>query len=220
MSRKVYISDSMAADEQLMEVGDAEPVAALLWPWFLLALDDWGRGDASPRVIKARMFPENPLVTKEVIGTCLDLYAAHGLVTTYEVGRKRYFCVDPDSWFAYQTHIHKDKRSNDKGSRYPAPGRGVTRTEPKPRATPRDSAETREDARDHAESRASLPPSLPPTTHRPPPSPSLQPSENAREVDPVENPVPSPTPPPEPPKGRQGNRSPRWPATAASPVPP
>ena len=58
--RKIFIADSACTDEALMEVADQNPLAALLWPWLLLSLDDWGRGSANPRQLRARLFPENP----------------------------------------------------------------------------------------------------------------------------------------------------------------
>ena len=87
--RKIFIADSACTDEALMEVADQNPLAALLWPWLLLSLDDWGRGSANPRQLRARLFPENPAVTVELIAEALELYAAAGLVIRYEVGGKQ-----------------------------------------------------------------------------------------------------------------------------------
>ena len=118
--RKIFIADSACTDEALMEVADQNPLAALLWPWLLLSLDDWGRGSANPRQLRARLFPENPGVTVELIAEALELYAAAGLVSLYEVGGKQFLAVPPENWFRYQTHIRAEKRTKD-GSRYPAP---------------------------------------------------------------------------------------------------
>lgn len=147
MSRKVYVSSDISLDETLAEVADVEPMAALLWPWLLVHLDDWGRGSASIRRLKAQMFPLNRAVTEKVIERALGLYADRRLIALYEVGEHRYLAVNPDKWWKYQTHIHKSKRDIE-GSAFPAP--------------PEDAfAENRGESRDSAENRAS---SLPPFT--------------------------------------------------------
>ena len=58
--RKIFIADTACTDEALMEVADQNPVAALLWPWFLLSLDDWGRGSANPRQLRRPPLPGKP----------------------------------------------------------------------------------------------------------------------------------------------------------------
>ena len=166
--RKIYFADSACTDEALMRVADENPVAALLWPWFLLILDDWGRGSANPRQLRARLFPENPAVTVELVSKAIDLFAAADLVLLYVVNGKRYVAIAADKWFRYQTHIRSEKRTKD-GSRFPAPPADVAR----------DCVQTRADARDSRECCAS-PSALPPFCPSPSPSPSLSPSiENA-----------------------------------------
>jgi len=153
--RKIFVADSACTDERLMQVADRNPLAALLWPWFLLSLDDWGRGAAAPRQLRARLFPENAQVTVDLIDESLELYGDAGLVTLYEVDGRRYVAVEPAKWFRYQTHIRSEKRQKD-GSRYPAP----------PSAAARTCAQLRESARTSCECCAS-----------PSPSPSPSPSE-------------------------------------------
>jgi hypothetical protein len=139
--RKIFIADTACTDEALMEVADQNPLAALLWPWLLLSLDDWGRGSANPRQLRARLFPENPAVSVELLSEALELYAAAGLVIRYKGGGRELVAVPAEQWFRYQTHIRAEKRTKD-GSRYPAP----------PEETARDCASDEEDARALAQS--------------------------------------------------------------------
>ena len=56
MGRTVYITSDMSSDENLIRVAEQDTKAALIWPWILASLDDWGRGEAKPREIKAKVF--------------------------------------------------------------------------------------------------------------------------------------------------------------------
>jgi hypothetical protein len=172
--RKIFIADSACTDEALMEVADQNPLAALLWPWLLLSLDDWGRGSANPRQLRARLFPENPGVTVELITEALELYAAAGLVIRYEVGGKQLVAVPPKQWFRYQTHIRAEKRTKD-GSRYPAPPEADARECAQSEETARERAKSADAARDCAQSRAAARSSRG-CSASPSPSPSLSPS--------------------------------------------
>lgn len=124
MGRKVYITSDMSIDEQLSEVAEADPEAALLWPWIITFFDDWGRALASPRRIKAAVFPSIHTVTVEKVETALQLYARVGLIVLYEVDGRRYMAVPHDKWFKYQTHIRREKRADDSGSQFPPPPDG------------------------------------------------------------------------------------------------
>ncbi len=155
MSRKLYVSSDISVDEAVAEVSDKDPMLALIWPWLLVHLDDWGRGSASPRRLKALMFPMNDGIGQDVVARALSAFAEVRLIVLYEVDGKEYLAVRPDKWWKYQTHIHTSKRESD-GSSYPAP--------------PEDAfAESRGDSRNRAENCASpstLPPFHPlPTTH-------------------------------------------------------
>lgn len=160
MARKVFISSAMSYDETLSEIAEAEPLAALLWPWFLTYFDDWGRAKTSPREIKNSVFQANELITIDFITRAIALYDGK-LLEVYEVEGKSYMSVAADKWFKHQTHIRREKREND-GSKYPPP-------------TARDDAQVRADARDHAESRANL------TDCIPSPSPSPSPSKDIKD---------------------------------------
>lgn len=137
MGRKIYITSDMSTDEALMDVAAVNPMAPLLWPWLLTALDDWGRAEAGARQIKARVFPSFPAVTAEVVEDTLQACAEAGLIALYEANGKRYMAVNPAAWWKYQTHIRKEKRSVDT-SKCPAPPADLERA--------RDCAQLREDA--------------------------------------------------------------------------
>ncbi len=120
MGRKVFITSDMSTDERLIDVAAVDPTAALLWPWLLTAFDDWGRAEASPKRLKASVFPMIDSVSADTIGSALDLYTQAGLIIRYEVDGKSYMAIPPEKWFKYQTHIRSEKRTRD-GSRFPPP---------------------------------------------------------------------------------------------------
>jgi hypothetical protein len=156
MSRKVYITTDMSLDEGVADVADLDGTVALLWPWFLLAFDDWGRASASPRRLKAQLFPMNRAVSEKVIEKALEAFDEVGLITLYLVGEHPYMAIAPEKWFAYQTQIHKDKRERD-GSHFPAPTETSISSYAESRGIPRSTARNRAS-------------SLPPSTLLPPPS--------------------------------------------------
>jgi len=112
MARKVYVSSDMSNCEKLYNVAKVNPKAALMWPWFLTALDDWGRTDASPHKLKTRMFPDWSGVSRNDIEKALQLYADKGLIVLYRVGEDTFASVDEDNWKEYQTHIRWDRKGN------------------------------------------------------------------------------------------------------------
>ena len=169
MSRKVYVTDDMGLDSALVNVDDYAPDAtlALMWPWFVTALDDWGRAGADPRILKGQLFPLFDHITAGHIDAALAAYAEQGLIQLYEVEGRPYMAVEKEKWFRFQTHIHKEKREKD-DSRIPPP-------------PPRDPAHkngshapNRGIARKPAENRAS-----PSTLHLPPTPPPSVPAANA-----------------------------------------
>lgn len=149
MGRKVFVTSDISIDESLITVAEHNPLASLIWPWILTALDDWGRAEAKSKMLKAKVFPCNDMITAESIETALRLYHEFGLVELYEVAGRPYLSVPHDKWFKYQTHIRKEKRNVDE-SKYPAP------------PLPLDCAELREESRENEPS--------------PTPSPSLTPT--------------------------------------------
>jgi hypothetical protein len=122
MARKVYVSSDMSNDERLIEIAEKDYIAALIWPWLLTGLDDWGRAEASPRRIKAHLFPMFESITLDIITKALDLLAEYGLIESYGDPKKPYMAVAPEKWFKYQTHVRAEKRTHDGSKLPPQPG--------------------------------------------------------------------------------------------------
>jgi|GEM_PF-1974041 len=120
MSRKVYITSEMSFDERLLGIAEEDQLAALIWPWILTVFDDWGRAEAIPNKLKAKVFPGNEMVSANSIDSALHLYHKYELIQIYEVDDRQYMAISHKKWFKYQTHIRKSKREVDE-SRYPAP---------------------------------------------------------------------------------------------------
>lgn len=168
MSRKIFVTDDMGLDEALVDIAATSPEAAMLWPWLLPYFDDWGRADASPRRIKGKIFPLFEHITPAVIETALKYFADAKIITLYEVDGARYMCIDPAKWFAYQTHIHREKRTTD-GSRIPACPLFFPLNTANTRESASNSAQFRAIPRDSAQSRASPSPSPSPSSPYSPP---------------------------------------------------
>ncbi len=224
MGRKVYLTSDVSSDEQLWDIADAEgaaePLIALLWPWFLPLFDDWGRAKASAKWIKAKAFPGNDLVTIELLEKALTQFAEHGLIQRYEVEGKAYMAVESEKWFRYQTHIRGEKRLKDESPYPPAPGFSLPapsvreaeeESRAQSRASARDCAQAREEARASVQVREDARENAPHA--RAPLSPSPSPSET---------PSPLPTTPAAADTSRAGAREAAAPSEGAAPagVPP
>lgn len=161
MARKVYITNEMSTDERLLNVAEEDQLAALIWPWILTAFDDWGRSEAKPKELKAKIFPGNEMVSAETIDTALALYNKNGLLKLYKVDERLYMAIPKDKWFKYQTQIRREKRTKD-DSHFPAP--------------PDDTfSQVRADAREYAQVREVSSKCIPSPSTLPPfhPSPSI-----------------------------------------------
>lgn len=119
MARKRFVTSEMSTDERLAQVAEENPTAALMWPWFITGLDDWGRMTASPMKIKLDIFPAFQFTSQD-IEKAIQTYDKYGLVHVYSVKGKKYLAVDPNKYFKYQTYIATKKRYVD-GSGIPAP---------------------------------------------------------------------------------------------------
>ena len=166
MARKIFLSSDMSVDEALMAISEHTPLAPLLWPWLLTAFDDWGRSEASPLRIKAKVFPMFAAVTVQGITDAISCFSEQGIIETYNVGGKEYMAVPVAKWFKYQTHIHGSKRSRDE-SKLPAPpswaayqdtlkDAGPRADEPQPHGQSRTIARLRGKSREIIPLRASL----------------------------------------------------------------
>ena len=82
----------------------------------IVSCDDFGRMDARPAILKAKLFPLRERMTLKDIGDALRALADIGCVDLYEVGGKPYLCLP--SWKVHQT-------IRNKKSKYPAPEDGV-----------------------------------------------------------------------------------------------
>jgi hypothetical protein len=168
--RKVFVSSDMSVDERLLLVSEQNGMVSLLWPWLLTALDDWGRCEATPLRLKARIWPMNDTVSVALVSEALDLFTEVELIERYDVDGRAYLRVPPARWWKWQTHIHRDKREDDK-SRIPAPDHEqCDRVDLRVHA--RESALVTPTPRSRAGSRGTTHESAP----SPSPSPSLSPS--------------------------------------------
>lgn len=119
LARKRYITSEISVDDKLAAVAEVNPIAALMWPWFIKELDDWGRMKANPREVKLEVFPAFNFTTQE-IQAVLDCYHEHGLAWVYEVDGKQYMQVNPESWYRLQSYIQVSRRNRD-DSQLPPP---------------------------------------------------------------------------------------------------
>ena len=168
MGRKVFVSSEISIDDRLVDVAEHDTYAALMWPWFLTALDDWGRAEANPKRLKAAIFPAIS-IDEEVIAAAVRIYQRVGLLQVYESEGKLYMAVPRRRWFKWQTHIRSAKRVSD-GSRIPAPPEDyeaqIIEISQNASNQPSLFAQVRADARDSAQFAQGAP------TLRPSPSPS------------------------------------------------
>lgn len=119
MPRKRFITDNISVDDKVAEVAEADPVSGLMWPWFLVHLDDWGRITGSWREIRNTVFQSFPY-GKEEIQTAIDLYEERHLAHFYTVGGKPYLQFNPKAFYELNSYIQKSRQRHD-GSKLPPP---------------------------------------------------------------------------------------------------
>ena len=115
--------------------------ADLTFRALLVAVDDYGRGEADPLMLKAALFPRRPDVTPELVRLWVDELAREGCVQLYRVKGEEYLCFP--NW---EKHRGKAKRGDS--SRFPDPPAdpGEFEIPADPRGSPRepeDSADPR-----------------------------------------------------------------------------
>ena len=81
------IKESICTSEKIASLSDLE---FRLWVGLLTYVDDAGRGDARPAIIKGRVFPLRERVSNKDIEALLHRLAAKGCVSLYTVGGKPY----------------------------------------------------------------------------------------------------------------------------------
>ena len=83
-----------------------------LWTCLITYVDDYGRGDARPAIIKGRCFPLREQVTVTDIEEGLHELSRSGCILIYEVDGENYLCFP--NWESHQT-------IRNKKSKYPEP---------------------------------------------------------------------------------------------------
>lgn len=111
-------------------------LADLTFRALLVSVDDFGRGEADPLMLKAALFPRRPDVTPEMARAWVDELAAEGCVRLYSVDGVEYVQL-----VAWEKHRAKGKRAEK--SKYPEP--------------PKESPEIRGESRGKSVSRARAP---------------------------------------------------------------
>lgn len=103
------IKDSIHESEKINSLSDFN---FRLWVYLLTYVDDYGRGDARPAIIKGNCFPLRDRVTVKDIDAGLHALLDAGCISLYTVGGKSYLCLV--GW-------EKHQRIQQKRSKYPGP---------------------------------------------------------------------------------------------------
>lgn len=104
------IKESIHTSEKINKLTDFQ---FRLWISLITYVDDYGRGDARPAVIKGVCFPLRNSITLKGIDAALHQLAITGCISLYEVDGKSYLCLS--NWENHQ-------RIQQKRSRFPSPG--------------------------------------------------------------------------------------------------
>ena len=108
------IKESICSSEKIAALSDFE---FRVWVGLLTQVDDAGRGDARPAIIKGRVFPLRERVSIKDIDAAIHGLAAKGCVSLYEVGGRPYF------WFpTWSEH----QRIRDCKPKYPGPNENLS----------------------------------------------------------------------------------------------
>jgi hypothetical protein len=102
--------------------------ADLTFRALIVAVDDYGRMEADPLVLKAALFPRRPKVTPERVAAYVQELAEEGCVQLYRVAGVLYLQLV--NW-----EVYRGKQNRSKESRYPAPPASGSRHEP-PKSDP------------------------------------------------------------------------------------
>lgn len=103
------IKDSIHTSERLNALSDFQ---FRLWVSLITYVDDFGRGDARPAVIRGTCFPLRDRITNRDIEAALTTLAGAGCVSLYNVDGKPYLYFP--NWESHQS-------IRNKRSRFPAP---------------------------------------------------------------------------------------------------
>ena len=103
------IKDSIHSSDKVNAMTDFQ---FRLWVNLITYVDDYGRGDARPAIIKGSCFPLRERLTLKEIGAALTGLAGIGCVVLYEVDGRPYLCFP--NW-------EKHQQIRNKRSKFPAP---------------------------------------------------------------------------------------------------
>lgn len=103
------IKDSLCTSDKVNALSDFE---FRVWVSLITYVDDYGRGDARPAIIKGRCFPLRNDATQEKISEALSALEKSGCIKTYDVDGGKYFCFP--RWEMHQ-------KIRNKKSKYPEP---------------------------------------------------------------------------------------------------
>ena len=99
MPRIRSVHPDLHRDKTLAQVSaSAERTFVRLW----CHLDDEGRGEDDPDLLKADLYPRHRDMDADAIDADLNELAAYGLVIRYQVDGERYLCCKPETWSTYQ----------------------------------------------------------------------------------------------------------------------
>ena len=111
------IKDSIHDSETVNRMTDFQ---FRLWVNLITYVDDFGRGDARPAIIKGKCFPLRERLTVSAIGVALEALANMGCISLYEVDGKPYLYFP--TWESHQS-------IRNKKSKYPTPETTCTQLE-------------------------------------------------------------------------------------------
>lgn len=120
MARKRFVTTDMSGDAKILAVATENTAAALMWPWFCSALDDWARMSAHPVEIKLTVFQALPGIKDGQIQEAMEIYERHGLAHLYMVDGKQYLQANPKAFYKLNSYIQRSRQEKD-GSKYPPP---------------------------------------------------------------------------------------------------
>ena len=103
------IKDSIHESERINALNDFQ---FRVWVNLITYVDDYGRGDARPAIIKGRCFPLREEITAKNIDAAIQHLAAAGCIRLYSVNGMHYLCFP--NWDVHQ-------RIRTKVSKFPAP---------------------------------------------------------------------------------------------------
>lgn len=107
------IKESLCSSEKIASLSDFE---FRLWVGLITQVDDAGRGDARPAIIKGRVFPFRERLSIKDIDAALQALAAKGCVSLYTVDGNPYFLFP--GWVKHQ-------RVRDCKPKYPEPPENI-----------------------------------------------------------------------------------------------